>query len=566
MSTKKKTGAKYTSPFGNKEYVYADCTGSGTNDPIINAIIEKNVLPFYANVHSDCFGANYMALLMCRSRHIVKAACTVDPDKYYTIFTGNGMTGAARHFAHLINYDVQHVIYSAYEHLSNSVLWESIFPAATLDVLQLNKSNPYLFNESNLERLIEKSLPIKLHTISEDKEITMNMHRPEIQDNQTHTATEDMTENSELNMHLMSHQHKPSSSFSSKPNTYTNTETATFNYNKPKFTSVPCGKHTILIALTACSNVLGVVQPIPLIATLIDQCRKNYGEHVRLILCVDCATCAPYVSLRSLCDKVDAFFFSPHKMKGGQSTPGVLIIKKTLVCASIPFYPGGGTVWYKDKTIKHQFIRNVELREEGGTPNIIGIIRTGMIMYHQRLILKHIRERTKSLVKFIDHYFTKQDPTFLTKVDMFTPIGKYTSRRLPIYAFRIHQNTHPGLFVKVLSDRYGIQARSGVSCCYLLADVLCKISREERNDILKGRKVTANYGWVRLSFNYEMSDTKIQYVLHSVSELCRNLHEYAPQYVYEVKCNHWKHKYRDVADTSIPQMIEQVFEQIKQMN
>ena len=73
----------------------------------------------------------------------------------------------------------------------------------------------------------------------------------------------------------------------------------------------------------------------------------------------------------------DALFFSPHKFPGGVSTSGVLVVKKRLLANRVPTHPGGGTVFYVTEDT-HRYLSNREEREEGGTPDIVGAIRTGL--------------------------------------------------------------------------------------------------------------------------------------------------------------------------------------------
>src|SRR5437762_1923608 len=92
----------------------------------------------------------------------------------------------------------------------------------------------------------------------------------------------------------------------------------------------------------------------------------------KIYLLIDYACSAPYIKIdASVCDGI---FFSGHKFLGGQSTPGVLIVKDELLQTSYPYQPGGGCVEEADDT--HVIYKsNNEMKEMCGTPNIIGIIK-----------------------------------------------------------------------------------------------------------------------------------------------------------------------------------------------
>ena len=91
----------------------------------------------------------------------------------------------------------------------------------------------------------------------------------------------------------------------------------------------------------------------------------------------------------NLCFK-DALFFSPHKFLGGVNTPGILLIQQRVVRnLLVPSEPGGGVVLFVTKNSQN-YVKDIELREESGTPDIIGSVRIGLSLI--------LRER-------IDHYF-----------------------------------------------------------------------------------------------------------------------------------------------------------------
>lgn len=83
----------------------------------------------------------------------------------------------------------------------------------------------------------------------------------------------------------------------------------------------------------------------------------------------------------------DVAFFSPHKLLGGPGASGFLVIKKRLLQNPVPSVPGGGVVFYVSRGA-HAYIHNVEEREEGGTPSILGDIRCGLV-YRLHTLLPH---------------------------------------------------------------------------------------------------------------------------------------------------------------------------------
>lgn len=82
----------------------------------------------------------------------------------------------------------------------------------------------------------------------------------------------------------------------------------------------------------------------------------------------------------------DAMFISPHKLPGGPGTTGVLVVKRKLLQNSVPSVPGGGTVLFVSPT-EHRYLEVAEEREEGGTRNILGAIRCGLVFRLKVLFL-----------------------------------------------------------------------------------------------------------------------------------------------------------------------------------
>ena len=84
------------------------------------------------------------------------------------------------------------------------------------------------------------------------------------------------------------------------------------------------------------------------------------------------AVCRVPIEMNSDSTYLDAIFLSPHKFVGGPGSPGILVVKKKLCTNIIPTAPGGGTVSWVDQQ-DHRYSTDVEVREESGTPDIIGL-------------------------------------------------------------------------------------------------------------------------------------------------------------------------------------------------
>ena len=157
----------------------------------------------------------------------------------------------------------------------------------------------------------------------------------------------------------------------------------------------------------------------------------------------------------------DAMYFSMHKFVGGVQTPGVLIVKKSLLRNHIPNGAGGGTVFFVDRD-SHRYLRDAEMREEGGTPAIVESIRAGLVLkLKDSVTADWIMQREEALVQ--------QAYSKWLNVPEIILLGSTCAPRLSIFSFLIrHPATgyflHHNFVCALLNDLFGIQARGGCAC------------------------------------------------------------------------------------------------------
>jgi len=261
-----------------------------------------------------------------------------------------------------------------------------------------------------------------------------------------------------------------------------------------------------IAAVTACSNVTGIETPVHEIAAIMHE----YDG-----LCfVDYACSAPYVPINMhpgpRSKDLDAIYFSFHKFLGGPGTPGVLIFNSGLYRNRIPDEPGGGTMLYSNPWGVHEYVADVQQREEGGTPPILQAIKAGMcIRLKEEMGLENMLCREKEMVlRLLDG---------LGKIAGVQILGAAT-KRLGIVSF-IVRNAHYDLIVRLLNDRFGIQSRGGCSCAGTYGHLLLDIGEERSYQILDSLRAGDNWskpGWVRLSVHPTMTDAEIDYIIDAV--------------------------------------------------
>jgi selenocysteine lyase/cysteine desulfurase len=289
-----------------------------------------------------------------------------------------------------------------------------------------------------------------------------------------------------------------------------------------------------IAAITACSNVTGIETPYYEMSSMIHQ--------VGGLCFVDFACSAPYVKIDMHPPQypdgfLDAIYFSPHKFLGGPGTSGVLIFNSRLYDNKIPDNPGGGTVKWTNPWQQHEFIDDIEEREDGGTPPFLQTIRTALsVKLKEEMGIEKIMEREEELVALIFNC--------LRNVKNVHILAQEHEHRLGVVSFYI-ENLHFNLGVKLLNDRFGVQVRGGCSCAgtygHYLLEVNQHVSRVLTAQISKG-DLTNKPGWIRMSIHPTMTNDEVVEICEAIESLAQNHRDWALDYVYNVKSNEFSHK------------------------
>lgn len=288
-----------------------------------------------------------------------------------------------------------------------------------------------------------------------------------------------------------------------------------------------------IAAVSAGSNVTGIQPPIHKIAQLM---------HSSGGLCfVDYACAAPYTNInihpKNPAERLDAIYFSPHKFLGGPGTPGILIFDSKLYQNQIPDRPGGGTVLWTNPWGEHHYFKDIEAREDGGTPPFLGTIKTALaIKLKEKMGVKNILAREKEILKILF--------PALKKIPNLHILAGEHEHRLGVISFNI-EGLHYNLVSKLLNDRFGIQTRGGCACAgtyghYLFA-ISEKVSRKITHRLDRGDYSTKP-GFVRLSLHPIMTNSEIKFIVHAIAEIAKNFPVWSKDYVYQKSSNEFVHR------------------------
>ena len=297
-------------------------------------------------------------------------------------------------------------------------------------------------------------------------------------------------------------------------------------------------------SFSAASNVTGIITDVVAIARLLhDHGARSFWDY---------AAAAPYVEI-DMGERptdpgdddahwLDAVFISPHKLIGGPGTPGILVARRELLTNSVPVVPGGGTVAYVNPT-EHRYLDDPEHREEGGTPAIVDSIRAGLVFKLKQAVgVDAIRAREEDFIRRAIASW-EQNPAIEI-------LGNHTAERLSIVSFVVRHGgryLHHNLVVAVLNDLFGIQSRGGCSCAGPYGHALLGIdldrSHEFEREVARGCE-GIKPGWVRVNFNYFITEELFDYVLEAVHLVATHGWRLLPAYTFDPMSGLWHHRDR----------------------
>jgi cysteine desulfurase/selenocysteine lyase len=201
---------------------------------------------------------------------------------------------------------------------------------------------------------------------------------------------------------------------------------------------------TAVVALTACSNVLGTIVPVSKIADDV--------HAAGAIFVVDAAQSVTAEEMNVSDWKADFVAFSGHKLFAPFGI-GVLWAKKPFL-EELPPYQGGGSMIHQ-VSIDRSTWADVPQKFEAGTPNVGGALALAEAI---NWFKRHDPQASLSYAKILAEEFRMQ----LVSIEGVTIHGAPT-KKSSIVSFNL-SGVHPSDVATVL-DQQGIAVRAGHLCC-----------------------------------------------------------------------------------------------------
>ncbi|GFO15909.1 cysteine desulfurase [Plakobranchus ocellatus] len=142
----------FRGPFGRNVVTYLDYIASGRPLKCIETYVRANVLPTYANTHTEVnYFAQQTTIMREEARSIIRRSVNAGDDDA-VIFCGSGATAAVHKLIHAMNIERATVLVGPYEHHSNILPWKEL----NAKVVRIRQNRQGLIDMDHLNAELKK--------------------------------------------------------------------------------------------------------------------------------------------------------------------------------------------------------------------------------------------------------------------------------------------------------------------------------------------------------------------------------------------------------------------------
>lgn len=274
------------------------------------------------------------------------------------------------------------------------------------------------------------------------------------------------------------------------------------------------------VAVTAASNVTGIINPVHEIAKL---------AHEAGALCiVDAAQSAAHLPLSvqgsGEDEAIDVLCMSGHKIYAPGS-PGVVVARKALFEGLEPQQVGGGIV-DRVETGRYEIMDELPDREEAGTPNLPGAFRLAATLYLLgRIGMDVIEDDERQLTQYA-----------LERFEAIDGLRIYGSHRLEIadrigvITFNLEDLPH-GLVTAALNDYFGVSVRNECFCAQpFVRQLLGRTGTTDEQSEDDDCRPDTQPGMVRVSFGLYNTRADVDTAAEALSDIAERPSWYQSKY------------------------------------
>lgn len=274
------------------------------------------------------------------------------------------------------------------------------------------------------------------------------------------------------------------------------------------------------VAVTAASNVTGVVNPVHEVARL---------AHDAGALCVvDAAQSAAHLPLsvqgHGDDDAIDVLCMSGHKIYAPGS-PGVIVARKDLFEGLEPQEVGGGIV-DRVETNHYEITDDLPEREEAGTPNLPGAFRLAATLYLLgRIGMELVEEDERELTQYALERFEAIDG-----LKIYGSHRLEVADRIGVITFNLDALPH-GLVTAALNDYFGIAVRNECFCAQpFVRQLLGRSGTDEETPSGEECGPETQPGMVRVSFGLYNTKEDVDPAAEALSDIAARPDWYRSKY------------------------------------